>query len=234
MLHKLKTKLYGYIPPYAAFPLLITILWNQIVYNGSRLLTGPLFHHDWTSAADRLIPVIPCFISVYFLAFPFWIMGYLLCVRKNETQAMRFLSADFLAKDICLICFICFPTTNVRPVLNGHGFWDILLNWLYRIDAADNLFPSIHCLVSWLCFAGIRHDPSVPLRYRIAILIMAILVFLSTLFTRQHVLADVAGGVIIGELCWQAACHTALPRFYQKFLQNLSGLCRRLIKAIQS
>ena len=30
------------------------------------------------------------------------------------------------------------------------------MRFLYQVDAADNLFPSIHCLTSWFCYIGIR------------------------------------------------------------------------------
>lgn len=36
---------------------------------------------------------------------------------------------------------------------------------LYWIDAADNLFPSIHCLVSWLCWIGVRRRRDIPYGY---------------------------------------------------------------------
>lgn len=122
---------------------------------------------------------------------------------------MTLLCGDFLAKGVCLIFFLLLPTTNIRPEIVGQGIWETLLLWLYRTDSPDNLFPSIHCLVSWLCFAGIRRQPTVPLIYQAATLLMALLVFLSTLFTRQHVIADVLGAVVIGEACYRIA---SLPR----------------------
>lgn len=37
---------------------------------------------------------------------------------------------------------------------------------------------------------------------------MAVLVFLSTLFTKQHVVADIVAGVAIAELAWQISLRT--------------------------
>lgn len=197
------------IPSYAAFPLFFALLWNQAVYYGARIATASFPHYDLTTYFDRLIPVVPFFTSIYFLAFPFWAAGYILSVRISRDQAMTLLCGDFLSKGVCLVFFLLFPTTNTRPEIAGRGIWETLLLWLYRTDSPDNLFPSIHCLVSWLCFAGIRRQPTIPLPCQAATLFMALLVFLSTLFTRQHVIADVLGAIVIGEACYRIA---SLPR----------------------
>ena len=197
------------IPSYAAFPLFFALLWNQAVYYGARIATASFPHYDLTTYFDRLIPVVPFFTSIYFLAFPFWAAGYILSVRISRDQAMTLLCGDFLSKGVCLVFFLLFPTTNTRPEIAGRGIWETLLLWLYQTDSPDNLFPSIHCLVSWLCFAGIRRQPTIPLPSQAATLFMALLVFLSTLFTRQHVIADVLGAIVIGEACYRIA---SLPR----------------------
>lgn len=197
------------IPSYAAFPLFFALLWNQAVYYGARIATASFPHYDLTTYFDRLIPVVPFFTSIYFLAFPFWAAGYILSVRISRDQAMTLLCGDFLSKGVCLVFFLLFPTTNIRPEIAGRGIWETLLLWLYQTDSPDNLFPSIHCLVSWLCFAGIRRQPTIPLPCQAATLFMALLVFLSTLFTRQHVIADVLGAIVIEEACYRIA---SLPR----------------------
>ncbi len=150
------------IPSYAAFPLFFALLWNQAVYYGARIATASFPHYDLTTYFDRLIPVVPFFTSIYFLAFPFWAAGYILSVRISRDQAMTLLCGDFLSKGVCLVFFLLFPTTNIRPEIAGRGIWETLLLWLYQTDSPDNLFPSIHCLVSWLCFAGIRRQPHNP------------------------------------------------------------------------
>ncbi len=198
-----------FIPPYAVFPLFLTLLWNQAVYCGARIIAAGFPHYDLTTSFDRLIPVVPFFTSIYFLAFPFWAAGYILCVRISRNQAMTLLCGDFMAKGICLVFFLLLPTTNIRPEISEQGIWEALLLWLYKTDSPDNLFPSIHCLVSWLCFAGMRRQPTVPLPCQAAALLMALLVFLSTLFTRQHVIADVLGAIVIGEACYRIA---SIPR----------------------
>lgn len=95
-------------------------------------------------------------VVIYFGCYIFWIIGYLYNAAMDKRHCYRFLMADWLAKAVCFICYVVYPTTNTRPEIVGSDIWAQLMRFLYSMDAADNLFPSIHCLVSWLCYIGIR------------------------------------------------------------------------------
>ena len=69
---------------------------------------------------------------------------------------------EILYQDVSAWFLSLYPTTNTRPVITDGGLWNQLALWLYSIDAADNLFPSIHCLVSWFCYLGIRGRKEIP------------------------------------------------------------------------
>ena len=112
----------------------------------------------------------------------------------------RFLTADYLSRIVCGILFVFLPTTLVRPEITGTGFWDQALRFVYSIDQSANLFPSIHCLVSWFCYTGIRGRKEVPAWYRAFSCIFALLVVLSTQFTKQHYIADAIAGVLLAEV----------------------------------
>jgi len=220
---KFKKWLFGIIPAYGVMPLIFTFLCNSAVYGGSRLLTRNLHHYNLETALDLQIPFLPWTISIYFICYFFWAFNYILIIRQDKQTAYRFLASDVLAKCICFLCFLVFPTTNTRPEISGSRIWDHLMCFLYTVDAADNLFPSIHCLVSWFCYIGIRNRKNIPLLYRRFSFLFAIAVFLSTLTTKQHVLYDVAGGVFIAEICWWIAGHTGLGKRYQKIWESLNS-----------
>ena len=209
--------LYGWIPLAAAFA------WNMLVYSGAKVIAGGWHHYNIETEIDRMIPFLPWTVSIYFGCYIFWIVNYFLCVRQGRKEAYRFLSADFLAKCICLLFFLFFPTTNTRPQITGDGFWNQAMRFLYWIDAPDNLFPSIHCLVSWLSYIGIRGRKTVPYWYRGFSCVAAISVFISTVTTKQHVIADVAAGILLAEGCYFAAAHTALSAQYGKFFDRITG-----------
>lgn len=199
----------------------MALLSNQIAFQGSRLLEKGRFHADLTLPFDAVIPFLPWTISIYLGCFLFWFFLYRLAARLPSQTADRFFCANVFGKGISFIVFVLFPTTMSRPEVNGMTAWDTFMRFLYWIDAPDNLFPSLHCMISWLCWVGIRGNRQVPLPWRIAALLMAVAVCLSTLTTRQHVLLDVAGGILLSELCYWVAGSRKLLSAYSAFIDRL-------------
>jgi membrane-associated phospholipid phosphatase len=104
----------------------------------------------------------------------------------------------------------------------GNSPADVLIRFVYWIDAPTNLFPSIHCLVSWMCFIGVRGKSYVPKWYQIFSCLFAVAVFASTLFTKQHFIVDVIAGVVIAELCYYISCHTKIYCWVEKQFDRLN------------
>lgn len=155
-----------------------------------------------TTYIDQLIPFLSWTVSIYLGCYLFWGINYFLCATQNKSERQRFFCADALAKGICFLLFLLIPTTNIRPEITGETFWDNLMILVYQLDAADNLFPSIHCLVSWLSWIGVRKRKDISIYYRYFSLVMAIAVCISTLTTKQHVIIDVIGGILLAEVSY--------------------------------
>ena len=218
---KIIKKIHNYIPKYAIKPLILCAMLNSIVYSGARLFYKPSIFSNLTSYYDDKIPVIPVFVLIYFGCYVFWIVNYILISRINKDHCYRFLIADLLGKLICGIIYITFPTTNIRPNITTSGIFMDTLKFLYSVDTADNLFPSIHCLISWYCFAGLRNCKTIPAWYRYFSFCMAIMIFISTLTTKQHVIVDVLGGVMLAELTWQLSLRAKLYKTYEYINQEV-------------
>ena len=214
MKHFLK-KITGIVPAYGFFPLVFSFVFNCLVYSGSRAVAGSWYHHNIESNLDLRLPFLPQFLIIYFGCYIFWAANYILAARQDREEVYRFFTADFISRCVCLVIFLAYPTTNTRPVIEGSGFWDLLAGWLYSIDAADNLFPSIHCLVSWFCFLAVKGQKKIPIWYKAVSSILAVLVFLSTLFTKQHVIVDVAGGIFLAQGCFWIGKHTEIWHIYE-------------------
>lgn len=192
-------------------------VFNCLVYSGARAIASGWKHHVLTSSIDERIPFLPASLLIYFGCYIFWIVNYVMIAKLDEERAYRFYFADFLSRIICFVCFLLYPTTNIRPEIIGDGLWEQGMRFLYGVDAADNLFPSIHCLVSWFCYLGIRSVPDIPKWYKNTSCILAVLVFVSTLTTKQHVIWDVAAGVALAEISFFIANHTQAYVYYKKF-----------------
>ena len=178
---------------------------NLAAYYGGRLLSGKLTHHCLETGLDRAIPLLPWMIFFYWLGFFFWIVSYARGLSLERGGRGRFLTAHILGEIVCFLFFVLLPTTMSRPEVNGNGPGALLLRLTYRLDSADNLFPSIHCLASWLSWIGVRGDKRVPLKYRCLSLVLALAVCASTLMVKQHVAVDAAAGILLAEVSYLAA-----------------------------
>ena len=178
---------------------------NLAVYYGGRLLSGKSPHRCLETGLDRAIPLLPWMIFFYWIGCVFWIVSYAQGMALEKGGRGRFLTAHILGEIVCFLFFVLLPTTMARPEVNGNGPGALLLRLTYRLDSADNLFPSIHCFASWLSWIGVRGDKRVPLMFRRLSLVLALAVCVSTLTVKQHVVVDAAAGILLAELSYLAA-----------------------------
>ncbi len=221
-MRKIKEMLSAAIPKTSVFPLALALSVNMAVYCGSRVVAGGWRHYNIECGLDRMIPFFPPSVVIYLGCYLFWAANYILIARQGKEDVCRFFSADLLSRVVCLIFFLAFPTTNVRPQVAPDGFFNRVMAIVYRADAADNLFPSIHCLVSWFCYIGLRGKKEVPAWYRGASCVMAVLVCISTLTTKQHVVVDVAGGILLAEACFWIGKHPKIWRAYERLWDKVN------------
>ncbi len=190
------------MPLYAVLPAALSLLLYSLIYSVTMAFCQTLPHFDLTTDLDRLVPVIPGFVYIYFLYFPFCAVNYVIIARGEEKSRYQFTAANFIAALICLAVYVIFPTTNVRPEISGTSLADGLLRFVYDVDQAGNLFPSMHCLVSWFAVVGMRGRKDIPAWYRRFTGCFAILIMISTQVTKQHYIVDLVAGVLLAEGCF--------------------------------
>ncbi len=195
---RLMNTVHRILPRHAVLPLLLVVVVNFSCYIGSRMLPN-WFPLDLAIFIDDMTPLIPSSVYVYLLCYVTWVVNYIMIARESKEVCCRFVAAEVTAKIICGIFFCVLHTYAVRPEITGNLPSEFLLRIVYELDAADNLFPSVHCLVSYFCWRGLLWCPSVGRGYRTFSLVAAILVFLSTVLTKQHVFLDIIGAVAVAE-----------------------------------
>lgn len=212
------------IPENGIFPPIFALTVNLLVYFGSRTVAGEWHHYNIESPLDELIPFWAPSVAVYLGCYLFWAINYVLIARQGKREVCQFFAGDILSRIVCLGFYLLLPTTNTRPLVEADGFWNQVVLGLYQTDAADNLFPSIHCLVSWFCYIGIRGKKNIPAWYRGFSCLMALLICVSTLTTKQHVVVDVFGGIGLAEACFYIGKNTGIWKLYEKLLDKVNGL----------
>lgn len=210
-----------WIPEYAVLSLISCFVLNSLIYSGTQFALKNVAHKDLTSDLDRAVPFVPQWILIYLGCFLFWAINYILITREGKEKWFRFAAADMMSRLICGAFFIALPTQNIRPEVTGTDFCSMLVRFVYWIDMPVNLFPSIHCLVSWFCFVGLRGSKKIPKWYQGFSMIFALLVCASTQFTKQHYLIDIAAGLLIAEVCYFITTHTNLYKGLQKVFEKL-------------
>ena len=187
------------LPDYAIRPLILALAANFIIYFGVSQLRDHLTFHSLALPVDDRIPFFAPFIIFYILAYVQWIINYLLIAREGKAFCYHFIYGDVISKLFCLVFFLFFPTTLVRPEITGHSICDQLVRLVYQIDAPVNLFPSIHCLESWCCIHAALRMKKTPRWYLPITIMMSFCVFASTLLVKQHVFVDIFGGILVFE-----------------------------------
>ena len=164
-----------------------------------KMVNGDMTHHHVGLGIDDRIPFVHWFVWIYMLAYVQWIVGYFLLARSSEETCKRYFGAEVIGKAISVAIFIIFPTAMLRPEILGDGLSERFLAWLYAVDSPDNLFPSLHCMESWIVARGLM-EAKAPKAGKIAMWTYSLLVFAAVLLVKQHLVLDVIGGIIVAEL----------------------------------
>lgn len=192
-----------FLPLYGVLPIVCSVVFNVLVYSGNRILTSGWKHYDLSLPIDDRIPFESWAIVFYIGAYLLWVVGFLLIAREEKALCYELFSGELLGKLLCLLFFLFLPTRMAdRPDLSeAHSLFDRLTQIIYALDPPDNLFPSIHCMESWVVLRASFRCRRLrrPVIWRVTSLFGALAVFLSTLLVKQHVLLDVVGGVAVAE-----------------------------------
>ena len=205
-------------PVYTILPLCLTAVSMLCSYQAAKLfqlIFGFSDPFDLTLSFDAQTPFVPGWIWLYVGSYIFWCYIYIIAAKDSAETACKLAVADFRGKMIALVFFLAVPTTNERPTVEGSGITAFLMRFIYFMDTPTNLFPSIHCFVAWL---GTRYVFTTKhLKHKwlhcIVSIIGTFLVFGSTLYTKQHVLLDVLGGIAIGEIGFLVAHFSPLSTY---------------------
>lgn len=150
-------------------------------------------------ALDRLLPLAPTWALVYGALYAFLIVLPVFVIQQPEL-IRRTVWAYLTVWIVAYICFLVYPTVASRPdTVTGEGFAVWGLRFLYEADPPYNCFPSLHVAHSFVsalaCYRVHRTLGFVALA-------SASLVGISTLFTKQHYVADVIAGIVLALIAY--------------------------------
>lgn len=216
----MKSLLRRIIPPYTVLPLIGMAIAQVVAFDLTRLFLIGRNYYVWETKLDLSIPFLPWTIAVYTGAFLFWAVSIFLVLQSSREHVFRFFTAHMISSIIAAVLFVVVPTTNTRPEFEVHDLFTWSMNLLYTVDAPQNLFPSLHCLDSWLLFLALEDEEKIPKWYKIFACVFSLMIFASTLTTKQHVLADVVSGWFFAELCYRILARGKAVQVYRTIFER--------------
>jgi membrane-associated phospholipid phosphatase len=149
-------------------------------------------------ALDHAIPLVPAWSVVYGSLFLAALLPVL--VVHQQELVRRTVLAYLMAWLVSYAFFLGYPTVTSRPgEVIGGGFFDWTLRIIYESDIRYNCFPSLHVAQ---CFLAALVCHRVHRGVGAVALVWACLVALSTLYTKQHYVLDVVGGMFLAGVAW--------------------------------
>jgi len=197
---KIKNFLDWLLPPYARLPALALILADIVCYYGTKAIDAHRVLHPISTALDDALPLVPAFIFIYVLAYAQWALAIVTILRDSRERCFRVVSAVIWGMLLAMLAMLLYPTVMTRPQVEVRDLATWLLDRIYRADAPTHVFPSMHCLCSWICFRGSLGLKKTPPWFAWAMLAFTLLVFASVILVKQHVWPDILGGVAAAEL----------------------------------
>lgn len=182
---------------------LTLIIWLVIYFSVNRLQVEQHRRIDLGLSIDRKIPFVPLFALVYFSTIPFVLQPFIIL-----SDARRFYWMVACFGSITVISSLIHATIpskieRVEQVTTG-GITGRLLRQFQKTCKPYGNFPSMHVGLS--VPAVIANYMEFGVLAGGITLVWAILIALSTLFTKQHyildVLAGLAGGILISALAF--------------------------------
>ena len=189
------------IPKYVWVTYLLLALLQFLTYYLTQIINQNRTLYDLTiHFIDDNVPFISFFVIFYIISYPFWAISPLVICKNSKQDYLNWVISAAILYIITFVTYIIIPTTITRPVVENNNIFDKLVNMIYLSDSPDrptNLFPSMHCWLSIICYLGVSKQNNISKYYRIGSLILAILICLSTQFIKQHYLVDLISGVLL-------------------------------------
>lgn len=143
---------------------------------------------------DSRIPRLPIFVISYLTYLP-WLIGTLVYVWYKNNSFRKLAYSLILVDLVAYIVFLIFPTIVIRDPITSHDVFSNILRFVYTADLPYAGFPSLHCALSTVLATFYVLKKS---KWSWAAVAMAVLIVISTLFTKQHFILDDITGVTLG------------------------------------
>lgn len=157
-------------------------------------------YHMLDTPLDHMIPFIPPFVLAYYFWFGYHVWGMLPAfIDSDESEYYRIALSLFSGMTVFIIVSIIFPNGQaLRPAHLGRDIFSRMVGAVYASDTPTNIMPSIHVynalmVNTAICRRSKSHHPALS----VLSVFCCVMIILSTLFIKQHTIADIIGSFIM-------------------------------------
>lgn len=186
-----KTKAVKNETPRKIFLLAVVLFLNIVVYKIAQIaVPGGI---SLVTPIDNMIPFVSYFVVPYYLYAVFLLLPFAVFWKDYKNYMVMALSLVAVLA-ISNVIFFAFQTEVPRPDIQSTDVFSKAVLAIYSTDNPVNAFPSLHVAVPTIVtlFIFLRSR-----KFGLCLTPITILIILSTLFIRQHVIADVVGGLVL-------------------------------------
>ena len=165
-----------------------------LLYLGVQKLEGPA--HDVSCRLDEKIPFWTPGILIYVLWFPLIAIFPLTLFAVDQECYISYMMAIIVDIVLSCIVYLAYPSSFQRPV-PPDSFTGKIVAILYHLDyTGKNCMPSMHCSMCFIIMYFALQVMGTATGLYVAFFILAVLIVISTVLTKQHVIIDVVTGFI--------------------------------------
>lgn len=187
---------------YVILSIILVIIFQALLYMSVKSLSGePTI---LGSNLDNKIPFNVLFIIPYVLWYGLLIIIPYYFYKKDKDLFIKYILSYLLFSIIADAIFVIYPTAVIRPEIAGNSVLHDLARIVYNIDTPPtNCFPSLHCTTCFIWIIYTLKTKDIKTLNKFYIIVPSILVILSTLFVKQHVIMDAIGGLLLSIVTYE-------------------------------
>jgi len=194
--------------------ILLLIIFQTSLYFFAKFT--PFEYHIVNIEFDNCIPFISIFVFPYILWYISLFLVPYLFSKYDETLYRVYIKTIFISLLIAFLIYYFYPTTLIRDSVEVKDIPTYLISLIYEIDTpAINCLPSAHCILSFVHIYITLIIKKMNKKVKGLIITQSILVILSTVFIKQHVIVDVISAYVLSLVVY------LITYFYAK--KNLSS-----------
>lgn len=158
---------------------------------------------DLSLPLDLRIPFVPAFVWPYLLGYLFPLLPFLALRdwHRFNTVVLAVVLGNLAAFAVYFLCPLAFPKPELGPGLAERA---LAFHSRLDFDPGANKLPSFHVASVWIAVLACRKQ-RLGRWGDAAAIAGAVLVSVSTLFVKKHVVLDILAGLLLALLAWFAA-----------------------------